>query len=133
MHGQYIGKRQHICRQCDLHIPIDTTRDKVEKAVAEIRSVLEGQAGMDPEFPPQVFFNDFNPDSFNIRVIYWHVPPDLWSYYRSCEQVNLKIFEAFEAQGIQFSLPVRHSYWKTDDTQGPLDVRLAEPSDHSQE
>ena len=122
-----IGKRQHICRQCDLHIPIDTTRDKVEKAVAAIRTVLESQAGMDPEFPPQVFFNDFNPDSFNIRVIYWHVPPDLWSYYRSCEQVNLKIFKAFEEQGIQFSLPVRHSYWKTDDTQGPLEVRLAEP------
>jgi MscS family membrane protein len=101
-----IGKRQQICRQCDLHIPIDTSRDKVEKAVAAIRTALESQAGMDPESPPRVFFNDFNPDSFNIRVIYWHVPPDLWSYYRSCEQVNFEIFKAFEAQGIQFSLPV---------------------------
>jgi MscS family membrane protein len=123
-----IGKRQHIYRQCDLHIPIDTTRDKVEKAVAAIRTVLERQTGMDPEFPPQVFFNDFNPDSFNIRVIYWHVPPDLWTYYRRCEQVNFEICKAFEEQGIQFSLPVRHSYWKTDDAQGPLEVCLAEAS-----
>ena len=81
---------------------------------------------MDPESPPKVFFNDYNPDSFNIRIIYWHVPPDLWSYYESCERVNLAIFQAFEQHGIQFSLPIRHSYWKTDDTQGPLEVILSE-------
>ena len=30
----------------------------------------------------------------------------------------------FEALGIQFSLPLRHSFWKQDDRQGPLDVNL---------
>ena len=40
------------------------------------------------------------------------------------EKVNFAIFKAFEEQGIQFSLPLRHSYWKRDDEQGPLDVRL---------
>lgn len=123
-----IGARNNIYRLCDLHIPIDTSRDKVEKALTAIRSVLAKQEDMDPEFPPKVFFSDYNPDSFNIRIIYWHVPPDLWTYYESCERVNLEIFRAFEENGIQFSLPIRHSFWKTDDTQGPLDVSLGENS-----
>ncbi|MFG0260929.1 MAG: hypothetical protein ACF788_00855 [Novipirellula sp. JB048] len=42
--------------------------------------------------------------------------------------VNFAICQAFEENGIQFSLPLRHSYWKTDDTQGPLEVSWNEPS-----
>lgn len=121
-----IGKRKHIRRMCDLHIPIDTKRERVEKAVNVIRAVLENHEGMDPEYPPRVHFNEFNPDSFNIRFIYWYTPPDLWSYYAFCEKVNLEIFRAFEDHGIQFSLPLRHSYWKHDDEQGPLDVTVLE-------
>lgn len=119
-----IGRRSHICRLSDLHIPIDTSREKLEKAIETIRQVLENHEGMDPENPPRVYFNEFNPDSFNIRVIYWYSPPDLWKFYEMSEQVNLEIFRVFEQHGIQFSLPVRHSFWKHDDQQGPLDVRV---------
>jgi MscS family membrane protein len=121
-----IGARNNIYRLCDLQIPIDTSREKLEQALAGIRGVLAKQEDMDPEHPPKVFFNDYNPDSFNIRIIYWHVPPDLWSYYESCERVNLEIFKAFDDNGIQFSLPIRHSFWKTDEVQGPLDVSLVD-------
>jgi hypothetical protein len=38
--------------------------------------------------------------------------------------LNFDIFRRFEAQGIQFSLPFRHSFWKHDDVQGPVDVNL---------
>jgi MscS family membrane protein len=119
-----IGKRKHIRRMSDLHIPIDTSREQVEKAVNAIRTILHDHEGMDPEYPPRVYFNEFNPDSFNIHFIYWYTPPDLWNYYAFCEKVNLEIFRAFEEQGIQFSLPLRHSYWKHDDEQGPLDVTV---------
>lgn len=121
-----IGRRKHIRRLTDLHIPIDTPSDKVEQALAAIRAILQDHEGMDPEYPPRVYFNEFNPDSFNIRVICWYGPPDLWSYYAFCENVNLQIFPAFENQGIQFSLPIRQTYWKHDDEQGPLEVTVAD-------
>ncbi len=119
-----IGKRKHIRRMTDLHIPLDTPREKVEQAVACIRSILENHEGMDPDFPPRVHFTEFNPESFNIRFIYWYTPPDLWQYYAFCEKVNLEIFKAFELRDIQFSLPLRHTYWKHDSEQGPLEVVL---------
>jgi MscS family membrane protein len=119
-----IGRRRHIRRSSDLHIPLDTPLEKVERALAIVRSVLENHEGMDPEFPPRVYFTDFNPESFNIRFIHWFTPPDFWRHYAFCERVNLEIFRAFEEQGIQFSLPQRHSYWKTDAQQGPLEVTV---------
>jgi MscS family membrane protein len=119
-----IGRRKCICRMTDLHIPIDTSRHKVEQAIKAIRSILENHEGMDPDQPPRVYFNEFNPDSFNIRIICWFTPPNLWDYYAFCEEVNLEIFRAFEEQAIQFSLPLRHSYWKHDEEQGPLEVEV---------
>ena len=109
-----------------MHIPIDTPRHKVEKAVSQIHAILENHEGMDPDHPPRVYFNDFNPDSFNIQINFWYTPPDYWNYCAFCEQVNLEIFKSFEEHGIQFSLPLRHSYWKHDEQQGPLEVRMLE-------
>ena len=119
-----IGRRKHMRRMSNIRIPIDTPREKVELAVEAIRKVLDNHSGMDPEYPPRVYFNEINPDSFNILVIYWFQPVDLWEFHAFSERVNLDIFRLFSELGIQFSLPVRHSYWKRDDEQGPLDVRL---------
>ncbi len=119
-----IAKRKHIRRSTDLHIPLDTPREKVEAAVQCIRDVLKDHEGLDPKHPPRVYFADFAPAAFTIRLIYWYSSPDLWSYMAFNEKINLAIFEAFEQHGIQFSLPFRHTYWKKDDEQGPLEIAL---------
>lgn len=125
-----IGKREYICRTSNLHIPIDTPRHKVEKAINEIRVILANDEDIPPDHPPRVYFTEFNPDSFNIQMVYWYSSPDYWSYCEFCEKVNLKIFESFEKHGIQFSLPRRHTYWKHDEEQGPLDIRVLENKKH---
>ena len=119
-----IGKRKHIRRVTDLHIPLDTSREKVENAVACIRTVLDNQEGMDPDFPPRVHFIDFEPDAFTIRIMYWYTPADYWKYLAVSENINFEIFHAFEERGIPFSLPVRHTFWKRDREQGALDVQV---------
>ncbi len=117
-----IGKRTHILRDARLLIPIDTTREQVEAAIACVRAILDNHEGMDPDFPPRVYFTEFGSDAFEIRFMFWYAPPDRWAFLAFSEKVNLEIFRAFEQQGIQFSLPLRHSYWKHDDQQGPLEV-----------
>ena len=123
-----IGRRGHIRRLTDIHIPLDTPREKVELAVTVIRAALQDHQGMDPAYPPRVYFNEFNADSFNIRFIYWYRPAELWEFYEFSEKINLEIFRLFEERGIQFSLPLRHSHWKRDAEQGPLDVNLSSDS-----
>ncbi len=121
---QNIGNHKFIRRISDLRIPLDTPRQHVEQAVMCIRQVLENQDSLSPEIPPRVHFTEFNPDSFNIRVTYWFGPPNLPAFQNFSEKINLEIMRAFEKNGIQFSLPFRHTYWKQDDQQGPLEVVL---------
>ncbi|NQT39829.1 MAG: mechanosensitive ion channel [Planctomycetes bacterium] len=118
-----VGRRRHIRRVANIHIPLDTPREKMEKAVACIRAALEDHEGMDPEFPPRVFFYDFHPTSFSIRVIYWFNPPKYWDYLAFSEKINHEIFRAFEEQEIPFSLPFRVTYTDIESRQGPLEIR----------
>ncbi len=102
-----IGRRPYIRRVANLHIPLRTPRAKLEKAIAVIRESLENHEGMSADFPPRVFFNEFNEDSFNLRVMYWYQPAEYWDYLAFTERLNLKIIGAFEDQQIEFSLPLR--------------------------
>ena len=119
-----VGRQPYIRRVGEIHIPLDLPCEKVKQAVAIIRDELHDHEGMDPERPPRVFFNEFTPEAFSIRFIYWYAPPDYWLFKAFSKKLNFVIFRKFEAQGIQFSLPLRHSLWKHDDVQGPLDVKL---------
>jgi len=121
-----VGRRHHIRRITDLHVPLDTPREKVQRAIEEIRGLLNDHEGMDPEFPPRVYFNDFNPDSFNIRIAYWFHPPKYWDFLAFSEKLNLEIFRAFDEEGIQFSLPFRVTYTTTESEQQPLEVKVIE-------
>ncbi len=121
---QNYGGGDHIRRIADLHIPLDTPLKHIEQALACIRGVLQDQADLSPDLPARVHFTEFNPDSFNIQVIYWFTPAELAASQKCAEDINLKIMKTFEEHGIQFSLPFRHTYWKHDAEQGPLDVIL---------
>ena len=120
-----LGRRPALFRSANIRIPLDTPREKVESAVTLIRETLKNHQGMDPERAPRVFFDEFNDDSFNIRMSYWYHLDEYWDFVAFNEKVNLEIFRAFEDQGIQFSLPSRISYWATDSEQRPLEVAMA--------
>jgi MscS family membrane protein len=119
-----ISRRPYIRRVGEIHIPLDTTAEKVHQAVEIIRDKLRDHEGMDPDRPPRVFFDEFTPDAFSIIFYYWYASSDYWTFKTFSEKLNFDILRKFEAKGIQFSLPLRHSFWKHDDKQGPLDVNL---------
>ncbi len=119
---QNVGNLDFIRKETNLRIPLDTPREQVEKAVACIRAVLDNTEGMAEQRPPRVNFTEFNADSFNIRVTFCYETRKMSEFRNVSEKINLEIMRAFEEHGIQFSLPFRHSFWKTDDEQGPMDV-----------
>jgi len=119
-----VTRRERIRRSAQICLPLDTPCEKVESAAAIIRERLADHEGMDPEFPPRVFFEEFDPEGFRIGFIYWYSPPDYWQHKAFGDKLNFEIFRALETAGIQFSLPLRHSYWKRDAEQGPLEIQL---------
>jgi MscS family membrane protein len=106
-----IGRRPHIRRVIDVTITYDTPPDKVERAVQIIREILDDpeiRSAFDLEnLPPRVAFNELNADNLNIRVFYWHIPPDYWQFMDHCQKFNLKLLRAFEQAGIEFAFPTR--------------------------
>ncbi|MBF0244344.1 MAG: mechanosensitive ion channel family protein [Planctomycetes bacterium] len=107
---QNIGRRPHIRRLTNLTITYDTPLHKVERALEIVRAILKDHEGFHPDFPPRVFFNDFNDCSLNILVIAWYHPPDYWSYLTWCERTNLEIMRQFESEGIEFAFPTTTTY-----------------------
>lgn len=75
-----VGRRQYIRRVTSLKLPLDTPIVKLEKAVTLIRDILQHHGVTDPERPPRIRFNEFNPDSFNILIFMWFSPPDWGSW-----------------------------------------------------
>ncbi len=119
-----IGRRPSIRRLANITITYDTPLEKVKKAVSIIREILDNHEGMHPDFPPRVYFDEFNDASLNILMIYWYFPPDYWAYLDFTERVNLEIMHRFEEEGIEFAFPTTTTYLAHDDRR-PLHISLS--------
>jgi MscS family membrane protein len=119
-----IGRRPSIRRLANITITYDTPPNKVERAVKIIRKILDHHEGMHPDFPPRVFFNEFNDASLNIIMLYWFHPPDYWLYLDFTERVNLQIMRAFEEEGIEFAFPTTTNYL-AHDSRRPLHISIS--------
>ncbi len=119
-----LARRKSIYQTIELLVPIDTPYQQVEQALAILQAKLTGSEGLDPEDPPFVFFDQFEPAGFRLQAHFWFANTDFRSWKLLNSKLHLELFQALEEAGIAFSLPFRHSYWKQDDLQGPLDVRL---------
>jgi MscS family membrane protein len=128
---QNIGRRPFIRRIVNVTITYDTPAETIEQAVRIIKDILEepgikepihGRVGAD-EFPPRVYFNDYNAASLNIFVIYWHFPPTYWEYMEHAERFNKRLFEEYAKAGIDFAFPTQTLYLAGDPNR-PLSVGL---------
>ena len=113
-----VARRPSIRRIINVTITYDTPVAKVKEAVEILRGILEEDGIREPihavidgnESPPKVYFNDYNPESLNIFLIYWFAPPAYWDYLDHAQRLNLRILEAFEKAGIEFAFPTQTLY-----------------------
>ena len=122
-----VGRRAYIRRTSNITITYDTPVEKVEKAIKIIEDILDNHEGMDPEYPPWVCFNEFNPDSLNIMMWYWYHPPDILAAYAFHQKVNLAIMRAFEKEGIDFAFPTQTLHMAGDEKR-PFDIGVRDLS-----
>ena len=120
---QNIGRRQYIRRLFNIGITYDTPPEKVDRALEIVRDILKDHEGMNPEFPPRVYFNEFNSDSLNILVIYWYHPPNYWDFLQFGEKINLEILNRFNSEGIDFAFPTQTLHLAGDEKR-PLNVGI---------
>ena len=110
-----IGRRPHIKWLTNITITYDTSPDKVEKAVKIIEDILENHEGMNKDFLPRVYFNNFNDCSLNIMVIAWYHPPNYWDCQAWIQKTCLAIMREFEKECIEFAFPTQTVYLANDE------------------
>jgi len=103
-----ISRREYIRKSSEIHIPVDTPYEKVERAIAIIREKLTGEEIVNPERPPRCYLHELGPEGFSIRFTYWFSPPDNEAFQAFREKLNLEILRAFEADGIQLAQKDSH-------------------------
>ena len=104
-------------------ITYDTPPEKIDRALEIVKQLLENHEGMHQDFPPRVFFNDFNDASLNIMIIYWYHPPNYWDYMAFTERFNKAVFRRFNEEGIDFAFPTQTIYLAGDTTR-PLTIGI---------
>lgn len=104
---QNIGRRDYIRRLGTVSITYDTSPEKIEEAIRIMNDILKDHEGMNPDFPPRVYFKDLSSFSLDILFIYWYHPPDYWAYMTFSEWVNLEIIKRFNKAGIEFAFPTQ--------------------------
>ena len=107
---QNIGRRPYIKRVMNVTITYDTPPEKVEEALAILRDILDNHEGMEEEFPPRVFFNEYNDCSLNILAIYWYHPSAYWDFLAHAEKVNMELLKRYNEAGIEFAFPTQTLY-----------------------
>jgi len=112
---QNIGKRPYIKRVMNIGITYDTPPEKVEEALAILRDILDHHEGMNEEFPPRVYFNQYNDCSLNIQAIYWYHPPSYWDFLAHAESVNMDLLRRYNERGIEFAFPTQTIYLNNND------------------
>lgn len=100
-----IGRRPFIRRVSELPLSMDIGASKAQEAVALVQDLLKNHEGLNPDFPPRVWLNEFDRDHLELKMIYWYHPPNYWDYTRHADEVNREILTAFEKAGIQIALP----------------------------
>ncbi len=116
-----IGKRPYIRRVMTVTVTYDTSPEKMQEAVDILKELLDNHEGLNPDFPPRVYFSDFASTSLDILVIYWYHPPDYWKYMEFSERLNMDILKRFNEAGIDFAFPTQTVYLAGDENR-PLNI-----------
>jgi MscS family membrane protein len=90
-------------------VTYETSASQMEAALATIRDIVAGDAGVDKEFLV-IRFTDFGESSLNILLYYFTTAVAFDEHLATKERVNLAIMRALEAMELSIAFPTRTLY-----------------------
>ena len=106
-----ITRRPNIKTEMNIGIACETTTEKVKRALVVLEEIYRAH----PKTSDLIIsFNKFADSSLNVFVIHWWNGTDMKAYWFGMQELNLKIKERFDAEGISFAFPTQTVYLKQD-------------------
>ena len=114
-----ITRRPNIKTEMNIGVTYDTSAEKVRRAIQILEEVYRGHSMTSDLI---VSFNKFADSSLNILVLHWWKGLDAKAYLAGMQELNLKVKERFDDEGINMAYPTQTLYLKQDS-----DWRLTQP------
>jgi MscS family membrane protein len=106
-----ITSRPNIKTVMNIGITYDTPTEKVKRALALLEEIYKSH----PQTADLIIsFNQFADSALNIMVVHWWKTPDSRQQLAGMQELNLKVKERFDAEGINFAFPSQTVYLKQD-------------------
>ena len=121
-----ITRRPNIKTEMNIGITYDTPAEKVKRALKILEEIYRGHAMTSDLI---ISFNKFADSSLNILVVHWWNSTDFKAYLAGMQELNLKIKERFDAEGISFAFPTQTLYVKQDSEWRLSEAKQTAPSD----
>ena len=87
----------------------ETTAGQMEEAVRTVRSIIENDDGVDPEYIV-VRFREFADSSLNILLYYFTKATAFADHLETKERINLAVMRAIDDMGLSIAFPTRTIY-----------------------
>lgn len=106
-----ISRRPTIKTVMNIGVTYDTPTPKLKRAIQLLDEIYRS----DPKTSDLIIsFNKFADSSLNILVIHWWNGTDARANLAALQELNLKVKERFDAEGISFAFPTQTLYLKQD-------------------
>ena len=102
-----ITRRASIKTEMSLGLTYDTTLAKLRQAIRLLEEIYRAHPQTEDLI---VSFNKFADSTLNVQVIHWWKGTDQKIYFAVMQELNLKIKECFDAEGISFAFPTQTLY-----------------------
>ncbi len=105
-----IARRPHIRTVMNIGITYDTPVEKLRRATEVLNEIFRG----DPMTKDVVItFNRFTESALNIEVAHWWNGTDQKVYLQGLQELNLRVKERFDREGIDFAFPTQTLHVKS--------------------
>lgn len=104
-----VTERPTIKTEMNLGVTYDTSAEKLRLALRIVEEVYRAHAQTADLI---VGFNKFADSALNIQVIHWWGGQDVREQLAGMQEMNLKLKERFDAEGINFAYPTQTLYVK---------------------
>ncbi len=94
-------------------VTYDTSSDKLRKAVAILRDIMEQHPGTDTS---RAHFKSYGESALLLDVAHWCGYLDYAEYLTCIEEINFEIKQRFEQEGIEMAYPTQTVHLRSSDS-----------------
>jgi len=102
-----ISRRPNIKTTMDFAVTHDTSVKKLQRVLGILEEIFRAHPKTQDVW---ITFNKFAESSLNIQVVHWWKSIEQKEYLAGMQELNLKVKERFDAEGICFAFPSRTVY-----------------------